>query len=91
LFHDGPPGPNLDKSAAGLLLRFEQVLADALADRARGGDPYVHQVAARCAVAALRSAGIRQWQVRMSNESGVEPVLPDPELVARAFAILRGL
>ena len=63
LFHDGPPGPKLEKSAPGLLLRFETTVADALTDRSGAADDFASQVLARCAVAALRSAGIRSWQL----------------------------
>jgi AcrR family transcriptional regulator len=92
LFHDGPPGPKLERSTPGLLLRFEQQVADALADRLRahheldGDDEFRCQVLARCAVAALRSAGIRNWQLRADGHAD----RPDEAaLVARAFAVLR--
>lgn len=92
LFADGPPGPRLGRAAPGLLLRFEQVVADALTDRLRhtgsstGDDVFTSQVVARCAVAALRSAGIRHWQL-LQNEppSGVA----EADLVRQAFAIVR--
>ncbi|MDY6998739.1 MAG: TetR family transcriptional regulator [Actinomycetota bacterium] len=90
LFQDGPPGPKLEKSAPGLLLRFEQVIADALEDRGHGDGPagpddeFAAQVLARCAVAALRSAGLRNWQLgRRSGDPG------EAELIRRAFEILK--
>jgi AcrR family transcriptional regulator len=91
LFHDGPPGPSLEKSAPGLLLRFERVIADALADRSDSDDEFTHQVTARCAVAALRSAGIRQWQLRVDEPQDAQPTGPDVSLLTRAFATLRNM
>ncbi|NTY62788.1 TetR/AcrR family transcriptional regulator [Mycolicibacterium sphagni] len=88
LFHDGPPGPKLAKSTPGLLLKFEQEIVDALADRLhdRGPDPeFTAQVLARCAVAALRSAGIRYWQLRQRADSPGEI-----DLINQAFNIVRG-
>jgi AcrR family transcriptional regulator len=84
LFHDGPPGPKLEKSAPGLLLRFETTVADALNERPGADDDFANQVLARCAVAALRSAGIRNWQL------GTQKPGPDQaELIAEAFEVLR--
>ncbi|MBB3748897.1 AcrR family transcriptional regulator [Mycolicibacterium sp. BK634] len=91
LFHDGPPGPKLAKSTPGLLLQFEQEIVDALTDRiARSGelDPgeqFATQVLARCAVAALRSAGIRYWQLGNSPAGRAGEV----DLIREAFAVLR--
>lgn len=93
LFHDGPPGPTLAKSRPGLLFRIEQEIADALADRARQShvgrefDEFSCQVIARTAVAALRSAGIRHWQLREANDGGQRPTAA--ALAHRAFEILR--
>ncbi|AQA01249.1 hypothetical protein BVC93_01095 [Mycobacterium sp. MS1601] len=85
LFHDGPPGPKLEKSTPGLLLRFEQLIADAIADRLPGTpDPrFRSEVLARCAVGALRSAGIRRWYL------DDEDVPSREELITQAFDILR--
>lgn len=86
LFDDGPPGPRLEKSAPGLLLRFEHTVADALDDRtgaAVGSDAqFANQVLARCAVAALRSAGIRNWQLEAAEGRAIE-------LIQRAFSVVR--
>ncbi|RDH79672.1 TetR family transcriptional regulator [Mycolicibacterium moriokaense] len=85
LFAEGPPGPKLERSAPGLLLKFEQTIADALVDRDSGdADEFRCQVLARCAVAALRSAGIRRWQLRDSAASADET-----SLVRKAFEIIR--
>ncbi len=93
LFQDGPPGPRLEKSAPGLLLRFEQEIADALQDRHEGqvgaigpDEQYACQVLARCAVAALRSAGLRHWQ--LGREPGAT-LVGEIDLIKQAFAILR--
>lgn len=85
LFHDGPPGPRLEKSTPGLLLKVEQTIADALADRMQDDDPFRSQVLARCAVAALRSAGLRHWQLR---DADVAAPPSQTDLIARAFDIL---
>lgn len=87
LFHDGPPGPKLEKSTPGLLLRFEQVIADAFHDRRGGDDRFANQVIARCAVAALRSAGIRFWELGQEADQGPSQA----ELITAAFAVLRGI
>jgi AcrR family transcriptional regulator len=92
LFHDGPPAGRLANTAPALLLQFEQVIADALADRRRASghpqsdDVFVDQVLARAGVSALRSAGIRHWQLRTGGRG--DETTP-AELVERAFAILR--
>jgi AcrR family transcriptional regulator len=90
LFHDGPPGPRLEKSTPGLLLSFEQTVADALDDRSPepigSADRYANQVIARCAVAAFRSAGIRKWQLTQSGD-GTPP--DEIDLINQAFATLR--
>ncbi|CAN5442596.1 hypothetical protein BH11ACT7_BH11ACT7_08670 [soil metagenome] len=93
LFEDGPPGPKLEKSSPGLLLRFEQEVAEAIADRLRSTQTdssdvqFRSEVLARCAVGALRSAGIRHWRLR--NEGAEAP--SQTELLKQAFAILRQL
>lgn len=85
LFQDGPPGPKLEKSTPGLLLRFEQHIADAIADRLPATpDPrFRSEVLARCAVGALRSAGIRRWYL------GEDTQVTRADLIAEAFDILR--
>jgi AcrR family transcriptional regulator len=92
LFYDGPPGPRLEKSAPGLLLRFEQTVADALDDRmgdtVDADEHFANQVTARCAVAAMRSAGIRNWQV--GQDTG-DPDRPPIELITQAFDVVRRL
>jgi AcrR family transcriptional regulator len=85
LFADGPPGPKLERSTPGLLLKFEQTIADALIERDASADEFTCQVLARCAVAAVRSAGIRHWQLRDGDSTRDEAAL-----VRRAFEILRG-
>lgn len=93
LFQDGPPGPKLAKSAPGLLLRLEQEIADALMQRSprrEAGGPdeeFRTQVLARCAVAALRSAGIRQWQLSQRGDDSAPPSVA--ELIGQAFDLLR--
>ncbi|WP_299572240.1 TetR family transcriptional regulator [uncultured Williamsia sp.] len=92
LFHDGPPAGRLTNTAPALLAQFENVIADALADRRRAsGDPQsedvlVDQVLARAGVSALRSAAIRHWQLRVAGFADKTTLT---ELVQRAFAILR--
>lgn len=89
LFLDGPPAGRLVSVAPSLLLQFEQVIADALSDRRRGNDDpdeFADQVLARTAVAALRSAAIREWQLRIDGRQD-RPTLA--ELVRHAFAVLR--
>ena len=91
LFQDGPPGPNLAKSSPGLLFQLEQAVAEALADRMESSRPltddaeFEAQVLARCAVAALRSTGIRRWQLERRGDTGVS----ETRLLAQAFAIVR--
>lgn len=91
LFHDGPPGPKLAKSTPGLLLQFEQEIIDALLARiAPGGAPapdeeFTAQVQGRCAVAALRSAGIRYWQLGQESATRSDEV----DLLHQAFDVLR--
>ncbi len=92
LFTDGPPAAALGKAAPAILLQFEQVIADALHDRLTSNDRsatdarFTSQVLARCSVAALRSAALRDWQLRQSGES--EPRAID-QLIADAFRIVR--
>ncbi len=84
LFQAGPPGPTVAKVRPGLLLKIEQEIADALEDREP--DEFRRQVIARMAIAALRSAGLRHWQLR-ETDSAERPNIA--ELTRRAFAILR--
>ena len=76
-----------------MLLRFEQVIIDALDDRThrvdspRPVDEFANQVLARCAVAAIRSAGIRRWQ--LGSEDLAQP--GESALLSEAFAMLRHL
>ena len=92
LFHDGPPGPTLAKSTPGLLLKFEQEIIDALADRTHHdgeqqlAEVFAAQVLGRSAVAALRSAGIRRWQLGHGADEGPS----EAALIRQAFEILRG-
>jgi AcrR family transcriptional regulator len=83
LFADGPPGPKLERTTPGLLLKFEAAVAEALVDRG-SSDEYTCQVLARCAVAALRSAGIRRWQLREQSDQPTEA-----DLLGAAFDIVR--
>lgn len=88
LFQDGPPGPKLEKSTPGLLLRFEQAVADALDERLGRGnqisedETFENQVLARCSVAALRSVGLRRWQTGAPQDG-------QADLLRKAFAVLR--
>lgn len=91
LFQDGPPGPRLAKSSPGLLFQLEQAVSDALVDRMGSSRPvsrdleFEAQVLARCAVAALRSAGIRRWQLEREGVTGANEIA----LLRDAFAIIR--
>jgi AcrR family transcriptional regulator len=92
LFTDGPPAPRMRRSAPGLLLKIESVLAGAVRTRlSRNGSApdvaadYRADIVARAAVAACRSAYIRDWQLRVAD-------VPDrpslPELLRQAFTVL---
>lgn len=91
LFHDGPPGPKLAKSSPGLLFQLEQAIADALRDRMASSRSdsreleFEAQVLARCGVAALRSAGIRRWQLARQGDTDAD----ETALLEHAFAIVR--
>jgi AcrR family transcriptional regulator len=91
LFLHGPPVSGLGKSAPRLLLRFEEEVAQALLDRQRSNgsadteQEFTCQVVARCAVAALRSAGIRDWQLRQTDQPGHAPA----DLIRQAFSLAR--
>jgi AcrR family transcriptional regulator len=97
LFTDGPPAPRMRRSAPGLLLKFEAGLADALRTRlaelgqqnSNGSDAgvcadYRADIVARTAVAACRSAFIRDWQLR---SAGVPDRPTVPELLRQAFTV----
>ncbi|HEX3592663.1 MAG TPA: TetR family transcriptional regulator [Pseudonocardiaceae bacterium] len=89
LFTDGPPAPRMRRSAPGLLLKIESCLAEAIRARLRAGtEPptdYLADIVARVAVAACRSAFIRDWQLRTD---GVVDRPPLPELLRQAFTVL---
>lgn len=88
LFLEGPPAPGLGRSAPRLLRRIEDVIAEALAERMTGPDPeFAGQVVARCAVAVLRSAGLRDWQLRQGKRAAG----PYAELIRQAFSVARDL
>jgi hypothetical protein len=75
------------------LARIEEVIAEAVLDRMRSRGPaaadqeFASQVVARCAVAALRSAGLRDWQRRQLGRPGPARV----ELIRQAFAVARDM
>ena len=90
LFADGPPSTRLRLRGPALLLRFEEGIADALLDRLCVDRPvddavrYESEVYARAAVAAMRSAMIRDWNQRTGG--GPRPV-PLGDLMRTAFAL----
>lgn len=91
LFTDGPPAPRMRRSAPGLLLKIETALAGAVRTRLAADpddgvvDDYRAEIVARGAVAACRSAFIRDWQLRTAGERD-RPSLP--ELLRQAFTVL---
>ncbi|MEV6276034.1 TetR family transcriptional regulator [Nocardia sp. NPDC051832] len=91
LFLQGPPRTQLGRSARSLLVQFESAIADALRDRMRrnGTAPeevdYAADLAARTAVAVLRTALIRDWELR-TQDTADPPHLS--ALVRQAFALL---
>jgi AcrR family transcriptional regulator len=89
MFTDGPPGPRMRRSAPALLYRFEAALAAAVRSRLADGGPvaadYRAEIVARAAVAACRSAFIRDWQLRTE---GVPDRPSLPELLRQAFTVL---
>ena len=89
LFSDGPPAPRMRRSAPGLLIKFESGLAEAVRARLSGEDvEYRADIVARAAVAACRSAYIRDWQLRMGAVEGEKR--PDlEELLRKAFEVVR--
>ena len=91
LFTDGPPAPRMRRSAPTLLLKIEAAVADAVRARIRPdgavSPDYLADIVARVAVAACRSAYIRDWQLR---SAGVTDRPPLPELVRQAFTALDG-
>jgi AcrR family transcriptional regulator len=93
LFLDGPPARGLGRTAPRLLARIEEVIAEAVLDRMRSRGPaaadqeFASQVVARCAVAALRSAGLRDWRRRQLGRPGPARV----ELIRQAFAVARDM
>ncbi|WP_280236100.1 TetR/AcrR family transcriptional regulator [Nocardia cyriacigeorgica] len=94
LFLQGPPRTQLGRSARSLLVQFESAIADALRDRLHrnGTAPddvdYTADLAARTAVAVLRTALIREWELRTRDTTNP----PDlPALVRQAFALLPAL
>ncbi|MFI5069128.1 MAG: hypothetical protein ACHP9Z_34820, partial [Streptosporangiales bacterium] len=81
------------RPAPGAVLRIESSLADVLAERLaadgrdRGMDPrYLAEILARTSLAVIRSALIRDWQLR---ESGVADRPSEEALLDQAFATLR--
>jgi len=93
LFSDGPPAARGARPAPGAVLRIESSLADVLAERLaadgrdRGMDPrYLAEILARTSLAVIRSALIRDWQLR---ESGVADRPSEEALLDQAFATLR--
>ena len=93
LFSDGPPAARGARPAPGAVLRIESSLADVLAERLaadgrdRGMDPrYLAEILARTSLAVIRSALIRDWQLR---ESGVADHPSVAALLDQAFATLR--
>jgi AcrR family transcriptional regulator len=94
MFEGGPPGLRLQSAGAGLLLRFEAAVADALRQRTSGSaqtgtDPcllqYRCQVLAAAAVAACRRALIRNAEL-MAQGRGSRQELT--RLIEEGFATL---
>lgn len=93
LFADGPVAGRLGRTGPRPLLAVEQTIADAIRIRlASARTPpedadFVADVWARCAVAALRSAVIRDWQLRTR---GTTPAPSLGDLVRHAFSMVAG-
>ena len=91
LFADGPPSTRLRLRGPALLLRFEEGIASAVLDRLAMDRPddealrYESEVYARTAVAAMRSAMIRDWAQRADGRRSVVPL---PELMRTAFGLV---
>lgn len=90
IFTDGPPAERIRPRGYGILLgRIESTVADALVDRVAAPvserDRYRCSVLARCAVAVVRSALIRDWELRSAE---VPDAPRTPELIDQAFADL---
>ena len=93
LFTDGPPAPRMRRTGPALILKFEAALAQALRARlaahplpAADIDPgYLADVVARGAVAASRSALIRDWQLRSADATDRPPL---DQLLDQAFDAL---
>ncbi|GAA4401417.1 TetR/AcrR family transcriptional regulator [Tsukamurella soli] len=93
MFLDGPPAVRMGRAGRGLLLKIEDTIATALGDRSSDPGPagaadFASQIAARCAVAVLRSAAIRDWQLRTDGVTA-RPQITD--LLTEAFGVARRL
>lgn len=93
LFTDGPPAARGARPAPGVVLRIEASLADVLEERlaAAGRDwgmdrRYLAEILARTALAVIRSALIRDWQLR---RAGVADRPAAESLVDQALSVLR--
>lgn len=87
LFSEGPPAPRMRRSAPGLLIKFESGLAEAIRARLSGEDAdYRADIIARAAVAACRSAYIRDWQLRTTETEEEPPTLEI--LLRKAFEVI---
>lgn len=87
LFNEGPPAPRMRRSAPGLLIKFESGLAEAIRARLSGEDAdYRADIIARAAVAACRSAYIRDWQQRTMQTDEEQPTLE--QLLRKAFEVM---
>jgi AcrR family transcriptional regulator len=91
LFTDGPPAGRLGRTGPRPLLAVEQTISDAIRIRLTSTRTppedvdFTADVWGRCAVAALRSAAIRDWQLRTR---GTTPAPSLGDLVRQAFAML---
>lgn len=90
LFTDGPPAGRLSRARPRLLMRMELALSGALRERLEAAEvadaEYEADLYARFGVAALRSAAIRDWQLR---SRGVTDGPGMSELLRQAFSLLR--
>jgi AcrR family transcriptional regulator len=92
LFTDGPPGPRISRRAPGTRLRIEAGLAEVIRERLeRSGtaagieNDYLADILARTVFGLIRSALIRDWQLRSSGAR--RPAAAT--LINQAFATMR--
>ncbi len=90
LFTDGPPAARLGRSRPQLLIKMEQTIAQALRERLEAAGvadaEFRADLYARFAVAALRSAAVRDWQLRSRGLTDRPSVM---DLISEAFGLLQ--